>query len=96
MSESLCRPPGDLPNPGIEPMSLTSPALAGFFILFYFLTTHTTCESHIGPYTSSKAHLKSFLQNTSMAPDLGICEPPPGKGHSDQSADTEAYLLVDR
>ena len=25
-------PPGDLPNPGIEPMSLTSPALAaGFF-----------------------------------------------------------------
>ena len=24
-----CPPPGDLPNPGIEPMSLTSPALAG-------------------------------------------------------------------
>ena len=26
-----CRPPGDLPNPGIEPMSLTSSALAGRF-----------------------------------------------------------------
>ena len=27
-----CPPPGDLPNPGIEPVSLTPPALAaGFF-----------------------------------------------------------------
>ena len=26
-----CPPPGDLPNPGIEPASLTSPALAGGF-----------------------------------------------------------------
>ena len=24
-----CHPPGDLPNPGIEPTSLTSPPLAG-------------------------------------------------------------------
>ena len=30
----LCPPLGDLPNPGIEPTSLTSPALAGgFFII---------------------------------------------------------------
>ena len=31
----LCPPPGDLPNPGMEPASLISPALAGgggFFI----------------------------------------------------------------
>ena len=27
----LCPPPGDLSNPGIEPESLTSPALAGGF-----------------------------------------------------------------
>ena len=28
-------PPGDLPNPGIEPTSLTSPALeGGFFVRF--------------------------------------------------------------
>ena len=26
-----CPPPGDLPDSGIEPVSLTSPALAGFF-----------------------------------------------------------------
>ena len=27
----LCPPPGDLPNPGVEPVSLTPPALAGGF-----------------------------------------------------------------
>ena len=26
-----CPPPGDLPNPGMEPVSLASPALAGKF-----------------------------------------------------------------
>ena len=30
-SELPCPPPGDLPNPGTEPASLTSPALAGGF-----------------------------------------------------------------
>ena len=30
-SELLCPPPGDLPDPGIEPISLMSPALAGRF-----------------------------------------------------------------
>ena len=30
----LCPPPGDLPDPGIEPMSLISPALAGGFSTF--------------------------------------------------------------
>ena len=33
-------PPGDLPDPGIEPMSLTSPALAGAFF-----TTSATWEA---------------------------------------------------
>ena len=36
-SEFPCPPPGDLPNPGMEPMSLRSLALAG-----RFLTTSTT------------------------------------------------------
>ena len=27
----LCPPPGDLPHPGIKPVSLLSPALAGRF-----------------------------------------------------------------
>ena len=35
-----CPPPGDLPNPGIEPVSLTSPALAG-----RFFTTSATWEA---------------------------------------------------
>ena len=34
--------PGDLPDPGIEHMSLTSPALAG-----EFLTASTTWEAHL-------------------------------------------------
>ena len=37
-----CPPPGDLPNPGIEPISLTSPALEG-----RFFTTSATWEAHV-------------------------------------------------
>ena len=41
-SELLCPPPEYLPDPGIEPLSLTSLALAeGFF------TTNVTREAHI-------------------------------------------------
>ena len=36
-----CPPPGNLPNPGTEPMSRTSPALAG-----RFFTTSITWEAH--------------------------------------------------
>ena len=36
----LCPPPGDLPDPGIEPVSLKSPVLAG-----RFFTTSTTWEA---------------------------------------------------
>ena len=36
-----CPPPGDLPNPGIEPVSLTSPALAAG----RFFTTSTTWKT---------------------------------------------------
>ena len=35
-----CPPPGDLPDPGIKPMSLMSPALAGGFF-----TTNITWEA---------------------------------------------------
>ena len=45
----LPRPlPGDLPNPGIEPVSLVSPALAG-----RFFTTSATWETHQAPGLSS-------------------------------------------
>ena len=51
----LCPPPGDLPNPGIEPISLTSPALAGGFF-----TTSTTWEACLMLYVSHNyaEHLK--------------------------------------
>ena len=39
-SGSLCPPPGDLPDPGIKPSSLASPALAGGFF-----TTRATWEA---------------------------------------------------
>ena len=32
-SELPCLPPGNLPNPGFKPASLTSPALAGEFFI---------------------------------------------------------------
>ena len=38
-SELLGPPPGDLPNPGTEPRSLTSPVLADVFF-----TTGATCQ----------------------------------------------------
>ena len=43
-----CPPPGDLPDPGIEPASLTCPALAG-----RFFTPGTTWEAHIYVYVVS-------------------------------------------
>ena len=41
-NELPCPPPGDLPNPGIEPASLMSPALAG-----RFFTASTTWEARL-------------------------------------------------
>ena len=40
-----CPPPGDLPDLGIEPLSLTFPALVGGFF-----TTSTTWEAPVGKY----------------------------------------------
>ena len=40
-----CPPPGDLPNPGIKPESVVSPALAG-----RFFTTSATWEVHEEAY----------------------------------------------
>ena len=42
-SKLPCPPPGDLPNPGIEPVSLVSLLLAGVFF-----TTSTTREASPG------------------------------------------------
>ena len=48
----LCHPPGDLPDPGIEPICLTSCALAGGFF-----TTSTTWEAQpINAAAASQLH----------------------------------------
>ena len=43
--------PGDLPNPGVKPTSLKSPALTG-----RFFTTSATCEAHKTCMVISKSH----------------------------------------
>ena len=45
--------PGDLPDPGIKPESLESPALAGGFFFFFFLPLH-----HLGSPNFSRASEK--------------------------------------
>ena len=49
-NELPCPPPGDLPDPRIEPASLMSPALAGRFFI-----TSTTWEAQSAPEDRSKA-----------------------------------------
>ena len=51
-----CPPSGDLPNPGIEPASLTSSALAGGFF-----TTITTWEAQVLCYEPSAGSGKRSL-----------------------------------
>ena len=46
----LCPPLRDLPNPGIEPMSLVSPALAGGFLM-----TSATWEALLFPVNSKRS-----------------------------------------
>ena len=51
-----CPPPGDLPNTGIKPRSLTSPALAG-----RFFTTSTTWKSLVRGDKSINTYLAPAL-----------------------------------
>ena len=52
-----CPPPRDLPNPGVKPASLTSPALAdGFF------TTRATCPFRAPPFTGRDWHGNKLSQ----------------------------------
>ena len=57
-------PPGDLSNPGIEPTSLMSPALAG-----RFSTTSATCHSESSAESSvTNTHLNNNYNNSDMNP----------------------------
>ena len=86
-----CPPPGDLPDPGIEPTSLMSPALAG-----RFFTTRITWKIH---------YLSEFTQTyviESMMPSnhLTLCHPlllpsifPSIRVFSNEAAHQEAKVL---
>ena len=66
-------PPGDLPNPGIEPESPVSPALAG-----RFFTSETPGNSNYMLYipikstTCLKIHICSFIQEYSLMPSTVV------------------------
>ena len=51
-----CPPPGDLPDPGIKPMSLMSPALAGGF----FTTRKPHSYKHFLPYLNEGQNRQGF------------------------------------
>ena len=72
-----CPPPGDLPDPGIEPFPLRSPTLAG-----RFFTTSTTWEAQLTPYPELfRFHLflSSLLSCQSPIPGCFILNTnPPG------------------
>ena len=67
---SPCPPPRNLPDPGIKPVSLTSPALAGRFLYHFSLTDYLGFKSwfcHIlswWPWTNQfpSASLYTFLK----------------------------------
>ena len=64
-------PPGDLLDSGIEPLSLTSPALAGSFF-----TSRATCEDPSILHTVSIVHARQLQLPNSSHPlpfPLGIC-----------------------
>ena len=63
-----CPPPGDLPNPRMEPGSLTSPALTGGFF-----TTSATWEAHYIDYLQSNNN----GQERGGALTKGACHPLP-------------------
>ena len=57
----LCPPPGDLPDPGIKPTSLKSPALADVFF-----TTSTTLGSPCLVVEIGNSHKMPGTQNNSQ------------------------------
>ena len=54
--------PGDRPNPGIEPVSLASPALAGSRFFFFFLPLSHQ-ESPLKVYNNIKKTFRTFSEN---------------------------------
>ena len=65
-----CPPPGDLPNPGMEPVSLMSPALASGFFTTRADIAKCPLEGKVSPYLGSMDQnwiLKNPLKNTLLS-----------------------------
>ena len=62
-------PPGDLPDPGIEPISFMSPALAGGFCI-----TTTTWEAPLFFIESFDLH-RRMMFHKKMEPEMSKCRP---------------------
>ena len=75
-----CPPPGDLPNQGIEPALLMSPALAGRFftasatweVLIYFFIPDLTFKSSFGFTGRWNRRSRDFP----LSPSLQLAQPP--------------------
>ena len=60
-SRLSCHPPGDLPDPGIEPAFLMSPALAGrFFILVPPGKPKRRAHNHLSPQSNLPKYSRQF------------------------------------
>ena len=82
-----CPPPGDLPDPGIKPASLMSPALAGRFFTIWATReaqqSHTWSDPPRGQGFLSGSMVKnnricSIMKNTVRALPVSHSEKPPG------------------
>ena len=94
-SGSPCPPPGNLHDPGTEPVSLTSPALAGGFF-----TTTTTWEALFPLYWEKlgSEEVKQFTQDPRVAkdgvgfnPHSGSLQSPPSEPPSKTTGDTHPH-----
>ena len=65
-----CPPPGHLPDPGMEPVSLMSPALVGGFFTTGANSATCSLEGKVSPYlgtTDQNGILKNPLKNTLLS-----------------------------
>ena len=75
-SQLSCPPPGDLPNPGIEPTPLTSPASVGGF--FTTSTTWETPESYLNS-PSFLPWIQCHVMHSAVKNNKQLRCPPEGK-----------------
>ena len=94
-------PLGDIPDPGMEPTSLVSPALAGGFFTTsttreasksnYTLTTTTTTNSPFQPQSS-----RFWFLNVEWSPRICTFKISPGLSHISPGLDTTSLLKVSK